>query len=155
MNWRKIGRISAIFYIILYAAAMLTPRKLPSHDSTSTNSNFFKRIIQEILYYGGALEPVANFLFLIPVFVFLVIYLGSSKAILATIICVALSATAEFLQRFIPGRVTSLQDFLLNSLGALFALLIYWISFKKKVSILHEHWRFTWIKYKDFEKRAD
>jgi VanZ family protein len=138
MNWRKIGRISAIFYMIVYVVAMFTPRSSPADSNSLAHNSFRWRILHEILYYGGALEPVANFLFLIPVFVFLVLYLGSSKAILAAIICVALSATAEFLQRFIPGRVTSLQDFLLNSLGALSALLIYWISFNKKVSIFHE-----------------
>jgi len=138
MKRGKIEQIGAIFYMIVYVAAMLTPRSSPADSNSLTHTSFLRRIFHEILYYGGALEPVANFLFLIPVFAFLVLYLGSSKAILAAIICVALSATAEFLQRFIPGRVTSLQDFLLNSLGALSALLIYWISFNKKVSILHE-----------------
>jgi len=130
VNWRKIGQVSAIFYIILYAAAMLTPRKLPSHHSTSANSNFFKRIIHEILYYSGALEPVVNFLFLIPIFAFLILFLGRSKAHLSLTICLALSATAEFLQQFIPGRVSSLQDLLLNCLGAVSAFLLYQISIK-------------------------
>jgi len=130
VNWRKIGQVSAIFYIILYAAAMLTPRKLPSHHSTSANSNFFKRIIHEILYYSGALEPVVNFLFLIPIFAFLILFLGRSKAHLSLTICLALSATAEFLQQFIPGRVSSLQDLLLNCLGAVGAFLLYQISIK-------------------------
>jgi len=135
---RKIVQIGAIFYIVVYMLAMLTPRRLATNSNSQTHTSFLRRILHEILYYGGALEPVANFFFLIPAFALLVLYLGSSNAILAAIICVALSATAEFLQRFIPGRVTSLQDFVLNSLGALSALLIYWISFNKKVSILHE-----------------
>ena len=125
MNWRKIGRISAIFYMIVYVVAMLTPRSSPADSNSLTHTSFLQKILHEILYYGGPLEPVANFFFLIPVFAFLVLYLGSSKAILAAIVCVALSATAEFLQRFIPGRVTSLQDFLLNSTGALVAFLLY------------------------------
>jgi glycopeptide antibiotics resistance protein len=109
---------------------MLTPRKLPTHHSTSANSNFFKRIIREILYYDGALEPVVNFLLLIPIFAFLILLLGRSKADLSLTICLALSATAEFLQQFIPGRVSSLQDLLLNCLSAVSAFLLYQISIK-------------------------
>ena len=130
MNSRKIGQLSAIFYIILYAAAMLTPRQLPLNYGTTTSPNFFKRIIREILYYNGALEPVVNFLFLIPIFAFLILFLGRPKAHLSLTICVALSAIAEFLQHFIPGRVSSAQDPLLNCLGALFAFLLYKIALK-------------------------
>ena len=130
MNRRKVGQLSAIFYIILYAAAMLTPRQLPLNYGTTTSPNFFKRIIREILYYNGALEPVVNFLFLIPIFAFLILFLGRSKAHLSLTICVVLSAIAEFLQRFIPGRVSSLQDLLLNCSGAVSAFLLYQISIK-------------------------
>ena len=133
MNRRKIGQVSAILYIILYTAAMLTPRKLSSNHGTTTNPNFFKRIIHEILYYSGALEPVVNFLFLIPIFAFLILFLGRSKANLSLTICVALSAIAEFLQRFIPGRVSSLQDLLLNCLGAVSVFLLYKIALKAKL----------------------
>jgi VanZ family protein len=138
MNWRKIGRISAIFYMIVYVVAMLTPRISPADSNSLTHTSFLRRILHEILYYGGPLEPVTNFFFLIPVFAFLVLRLGRTKVLWSLSICIALSATAELLQSSIPGRVSSLQDFLLNSLGALSALLIYWISFNKKVSILHE-----------------
>ena len=130
MNRRKIGQLSAIFYIILYAAAMLTPRQLPLNYGTTTSPNFFKRIIREILYYNGALEPVVNFLFLIPIFAFLILFLGRPKAHLSLTICLALSVITEFLQRFIPGRVSSAQDLLLNCLGALFAFLLYKIALK-------------------------
>lgn len=130
MNWRKIGQVSAIIYTILFAAAMLTPRKLSSHESTLKNSHFFKRIIHEILYYGGALEPVANFLFLIPIFAFLILFLGGSKAHYWLAICVTLSAIIEILQRFIPGRVSSLQDLLVNCLGTVSAFLLYKIALK-------------------------
>ena len=114
--------------MIAYEVAMLTPRRSSADSNSLTHSSFWRRILHEILYYGGALEPVANFFFLIPVFAFLVLRLGRlgrTKALWSLSICIALSATAEFLQRFIPGRVTSLQDFLLNSTGALVAFFLY------------------------------
>ena len=123
-------QISAIFYVILYAAAMLTPRKLSSHHGALTNSHFFNRIIHEVLYYSGALEPVANFLFLIPIFAFLNLFLGGSKGHYWLAICVAISAIIEIIQQFIPGRVNSLQDLLLNCLGAVSAFLLYKIALK-------------------------
>ena len=120
---------------------MLTPRKLPTNHGATTSPNFFKRIIREILYYNGAPEPVVNFLFLIPIFAFLILFLGRPKAHLSLTICLALSVITEFLQRFIPGRVSSAQDLLLNCLGALFAFLgirkRYLIAPEKKP--LHPH----------------
>jgi glycopeptide antibiotics resistance protein len=138
MKRGKIEQIGAIFYMIVYMLAMLTPRRLPAHSNSLTHTSFLRRILHEILYYGGPLEPVVNFFLLIPIFIFLVFRLGRSKALLSLAICIALSAASELLQSVIPGRVSSLQDFALNSLGALSALLIYRISSDKKVSILHE-----------------
>ena len=138
MKRGKIEQIGAIFYMIVYMLAMLTPRRLPAHSNYLTHTSFLRRILHEILYYGGPLEPVVNFFLLIPIFIFLVFRLGRSKALLSLAICIALSAASELLQSVIPGRVSSLQDFALNSVGALSALLIYRISSDKKVSILHE-----------------
>ena len=126
-------QISAIFYLILYAAAMLTPRKLSSHHGALTDSHFFKRIIHEVLYYGGSLEPVANLLLLIPIFAFLILFLGGSKAHYWLAICVAISAIIEIFQQFIPGRVSSLQDLLLNCLGTVSAFLFYKLALKAKL----------------------
>jgi len=121
MNWKKIWQVSAIFYLPLYLIAMLLPRKLPIEQFTS--SNFLQRIFHELLYYSGHLEPVVNFLLLIPVFAFLLSVLGREKSLLSLLICISLSTFAEILQLLIPGRVSSLRDFLLNCAGSLTAFL--------------------------------
>jgi glycopeptide antibiotics resistance protein len=134
MNWRKIGRICAISYLFLYLAAMVMPRKIPSgHKHHHVFS--IKRLFHEILYYGGPLEPVANFLFLIPIFGILLVFLGKSRAFLAASTCIVISATAESLQHFIPGRVSSLGDFALNSGGAITAFLLYKFFGSRKVNL--------------------
>ena len=125
MNRRRIGKIGAILYTAIYAAAMIVPRSQANEDQSSTHQGSITRFLHSILYYSGPLEPLANFLFLIPIFVFLIFLLGSSKSALALSICIALSLSAELLQRLIPGRVSSLQDFVLNCLGALTAFLMY------------------------------
>jgi glycopeptide antibiotics resistance protein len=128
MNRRRIGQVGAILSILLYATLMVIPRRLPKEDLDATN--FIMQIFHQILYYGGSLEPFANFILLILVFASLICLLGRSNALAALPICFALSATVEFLQRFIPGRVSSLQDLILNCLGALFAFLLYKIALK-------------------------
>jgi len=122
MNWKKIWQVSAIFYLTLYLIGVLLPRKLPNEQFIS--SNFFQRVFHELLYYSGHLEPVANFFLLIPVFTFLLSVLGREKSLLSLLICISLSAFAETLQLLIPGRVSSLRDFLLNCAGSLTAFLL-------------------------------
>ena len=130
MNGKKIGQICAILYIFAYFAAMVAPRKSQEHFNSS---GFLMKFLHELLYYSGPLEPVANFFFLMPIFLFLVINFGRAKAPMSLLICIALAATSEMLQSFIPGRVSSLQDFLLNSLGAVSAYLFEKIDLKKRL----------------------
>ena len=135
MNWRKIGQICAIFYLFLYLAAMVVPRKLPYEQFSSDQANFLKRAFHELLYYGGSLEPVANFFFLVPIFGILLVFIGRSRSLSALVICIALSATAESLQRLIPGRVSSVRDFVLNSAGAISAYLLYTLYTRSKTTL--------------------
>jgi glycopeptide antibiotics resistance protein len=125
MNWRKVRQICTVSYLLLYIAAMVLPRKLPFSQVYSSHTNLIKRVFSELLYYGGPFEPVANFFLLMPIFVIILHFLGRSKAVYAMAICVGLSAAAELLQRFIPGRVGSLRDFALNCAGVVTAYLIY------------------------------
>ena len=130
MNSRKIGQFGAVFYLVVYVLAMVLPRKLPDEGFDSAQVTVVKRIFHEALYYSEPLEPIANFLFLIPVFAFSAWVLGTPKSPnIALIACIALSATAEFLQQVIPGRISSLRDFALNSAGAILAFLIYRVFF--------------------------
>jgi glycopeptide antibiotics resistance protein len=135
MNWRKIGQICAISYLFLYLAAMVMPRKPPYEQFSSDHANFIKRAFHQILYYGGPLEPVANFFVLIPVFVITLTLLGKSRIVLALAICISLSAAAESLQQLIPGRVSSLRDFALNSAGAIAAFLLYKFFGSRKLNL--------------------
>ncbi|NBU93944.1 MAG: VanZ family protein [Actinobacteria bacterium] len=122
MNQKKTGQVAGLIYLLCYLAAMLMPRKLPANQIPSSQSNFFKRVFQLALYYSGPFEPVANFLFLIPIFMILLAYLGRSRALLSLVICICCAATVETLQRFIPGRVSSWEDFALNVFGSVLAL---------------------------------
>ena len=131
MNWKKLRRISAIFYIAIYVSAMIFPRKVPKDQLDATN--FLKKLFQDLLYLSGDLEVLGNIFLLMPIFAIIVTILGKNKSGLTLAICILLATTAEFLQRFIPGRVSSTRDVLLNSSGALIAFLDNSILFKNPV----------------------
>ena len=114
---------------------MLMPRKLPSGHFPKNHPFSLKRLFHQIIYYGGPLEPVANFFLLIPIFAILLMFLGKARALLALVICISLAASAETLQHFIPGRVSSVRDFTLNSSGAIVAFLVYQIFNNRKVNL--------------------
>ena len=114
---------------------MVMPRKLPSGHFPKDHPISLKRLFHQILYYGGPLEPVANFFFLIPIFAILLMFLGKARALLGLVICISLAASAETLQHFIPGRVSSVKDFTLNSSGAAVAFLVYKIFYYRKVNL--------------------
>lgn len=126
MGLKKLGQIIAFCYFIALIVALFMPRKYPEDSLISTN--FLAKYFHEILYYSGTLEPVGNFLLLIPVFLLVVSVTRSNQLILALFACAAISVLAEIGQSFIPGRVSSSQDLLLNIGGAFVTMLILLVS---------------------------
>ena len=122
-------KIGSIFYITIYLLSMVIPRKIPKDQLEAYN--LLIRFLKEFLYLSGTFEVIGNFLLLFPLFFILIYLFGKSKSTLSLIICIVLSAGAELLQSVIPGRVSSLRDFLLNSFGAISALVIFQLYLKK------------------------
>jgi glycopeptide antibiotics resistance protein len=121
-----LSQLVAFCYSVALLIALFMPRKYPENAITPTN--FLGRFLHEILYYSGGLEPLGNFLLLVPVFL-LVVSVGRSHQLLtALIVCTLISVLAEIGQSFIPGRVSSGQDLLLNIGGAFVTMLILMVS---------------------------
>lgn len=136
MNRNRLYKASGAVYVGIYILAIVFPRKVPK-DQLVTD-NFLKKFFQELLYMSGNLEFIGNIILLIPIFVILVKLFARVNAVFALTICILLSASAEFAQSFIPGRVSSLRDFLLNSAGSLIAFLLSKAySNRKRVIKLH------------------
>ena len=121
-----LSQLVAFCYSVALLIALFMPRKYPENAITPTN--FLGRLLHEILYYSGGLEPLGNFLLLIPVFLLVVSVTRSNQLIIALIACAAISVLAEIGQSFIPGRVSSGQDLLLNIGGAFVTMLILMVS---------------------------
>ena len=128
VNWGKIRRFSAAIYFFVYGLGMVLPRTQQVGGSDFAEVFFIRRIFHMILYYGGPLEPIANFLLLIPAFFLLVAIAPRLRPVFVLWFCFFLSAAAEWLQSFIPGRVSSLRDFALNSAGSATAFYIFKFS---------------------------
>ena len=129
MNKTALLKASGALYISIYLLAMVFPRKVPKDQLEP--SNFLTKLFQDLLYISGNLEFVGNILLLVPMFVILIKLFGRLKDIYALLICILLSVSAELAQSFIPGRVSSLRDFILNSSGALAVFLIHLLYFQK------------------------
>lgn len=121
-----LSQLVAFCYSVALLIALFMPRRYPENAVTPTN--FLGRFLHEILYYSGGLEPLGNFLLLVPVFL-LVVSVGRSHQLLtALIVCALISVLAEIGQSFIPGRASSGQDLLLNIGGAFVTMLILMVS---------------------------
>ena len=122
-------KASSALYISIYLLAMVFPRKVPKDQLDP--SNFLKKLFQDLLYLSGNLEFIGNIFLLVPMFLLLIKLYLRLKTAYALMICILLSAGAEFAQSFIPGRVSSIRDFILNSSGAVAAFLIHQLYIKR------------------------
>lgn len=121
-----LSQLAAFCYSVALLIALFIPRRYPENAITPTN--FLSRFLHEILYYSSGLEPLGNSLLLVPVFL-LVVSVGRTHQLLtALIVCTLISVLAEIGQSFIPGRVSSGQDLLLNIGGAFVTMLILMVS---------------------------
>ena len=126
MKLKMLSNLVAFCYLGALLVALFTPRRYPENAVTPTN--FLSRFLHKILNYSGALEPLGNFLLLIPVFLLIVSLTRSHQLLTALIVCTLISVLAEIGQSFIPGRVSSGQDLLLNIGGAFVTMLILMVS---------------------------
>ena len=130
MNRNGLYKAGATLYIVVYLLAMVFPRKVPKGQLIA--DNFLKELLQDLLYLSGNLEFIGNIFLLTPIFVILVKLFARVHAVFALTICILISASAEFAQSFIPGRVSTIRDFILNSIGVISAFILYLFYLKKK-----------------------
>lgn len=81
-------------------------------------------LFHKILYISGPIEKIGNVFLLIPVFLVLIYIFPQLRLRYVALICIAISACIEVSQLWIPGRVSSLLDFIGNVSGVLIAMLL-------------------------------
>jgi len=109
-------------YAALLGVMLLMPK---AGTEVYVPRNFIFGFLHDVLYLSGPLEEIGNVFLFIPLFLALLHLLQKSNAWYLAILCCGLSAAVEITQRQIPGRVSSLQDFISNSAGVLVTGLIF------------------------------
>jgi glycopeptide antibiotics resistance protein len=126
--------LSVVTFAYLGVVAFITLGPQPFDDGSGSLVwrllAFFQRhrLTDWITYF--TLEFWSNVAMFVPVGLFFLLLLGRRRWWLAAILGVALTCGIEFVQRFLPDRVSDPRDIVANSLGAaigvVLALLITW-----------------------------
>ena len=121
------------FLLGLYIPVLFVGLSLPRKASVDTAPmGVLKRLLHDILFLSGPPEIFLNFLLFIPFFFALLFLAPSLDRRWATLIACLASAAAELAQSQIPGRVSSLRDFLSNCVGIVITFAAISILSKKK-----------------------
>jgi glycopeptide antibiotics resistance protein len=110
-------------YIPVLLLGLLLPRNT-AIDIDTTPTGIISKILHEILYLTGPPEVFLNFLLFIPFFLALLFLNPALSRYWAALISCLTSAGAELVQSQIPGRVSSMRDFLSNCVGVVVALAV-------------------------------
>lgn len=112
----------------LYAAIVLYGSLFPFVGWRAGGEGLLAFLAQTPDFHANRADSLSNVLAYVPLGLFLVRALERPgplvSVLLATLGGAALSFTMEFLQQFLPGRVASLQDLMMNSLGSFAGALI-------------------------------
>ena len=120
-----------VLYLFSLASFVFFPRPiLESGDPSAiaefirTHSNFFYKI----LYADAQKVSLANFFMLTPFVLLARLAFPMTKLSHIAFIGVALSASIEIFQNFIPGRVPDIHDFISNSVSILIGIFVLILS---------------------------
>ncbi len=123
-------RISGLLffgYLTLLALFVFFPRPILESGDPSAVAEFLQShasIFYKILYADTKIVAFANFFMLTPfVLIANTLYPATKKYMLASL-GFSISLIIEMAQRFIPGRVSDIQDFYSNVVSVLIGLLI-------------------------------
>jgi glycopeptide antibiotics resistance protein len=114
MPCTKLKNLILGLYIPVLVVGLTLPRR-PLVDPESVG--LIRRLFRQILYLTGPSEVFLNLLLFIPIFFALLLLAREIPRTQCAIFACLLSAAAELVQSQIPGRVSSLRDFMCNSVG--------------------------------------
>ena len=123
---RNLSRFLLAAYVTVLGFFVFWPRPImelsQGSPSTSNSSNFAAQAAHNVLYIEGYRELFGNFIMLIPVVFLIKKAFPRIKAQSILLICLFITISIEFLQIYIPGRVSDVRDIAVNTLGATIAL---------------------------------
>ncbi len=135
----RLSRATLALYLVILAIATFTPKQEKTRQAVWEANRHLKveskalpqGIFHKVLYSDGSEVWVGNLLLLIPIVILLTVAFQSLKYWQIFLLGSCSSAFIEFIQRFVPGRVSDIRDFGTNCLGVLLATLC--VAFAKKL----------------------
>jgi glycopeptide antibiotics resistance protein len=111
-------------YLGVVAGLTLTPMPQNGRDSILWRFvKFFERFPQTRWLDFPTVEFLANVAMFLPLGLFLLLLLGRGRWWLAILFGVGLTVTIEFVQQFLPSRVSDPRDLAANSIGVTLGVL--------------------------------
>ena len=128
----------ALGYLALITAGLLMPK---AENTGTASTSWLSQAFHFVIYAPNTLDVISNTLLFIPGMLILIFLFPKVGPISIFALCSIGSVTTELLQLKIPGRVSSLQDMVLNILGMTVTLIalhffpksIQWLRGIKKV----------------------
>lgn len=128
MSGRALGVLAALLVIYLAGLGWITLGPQPLDDNTT---GILQRVLDGIRQIPGAgwitygvVEFSANIVLFVPLGLLLVPLLGPDRWWFALVLGAVLSLTIEFLQVFLPTRVSDPRDLVANTAGAFVGALV-------------------------------
>ena len=122
---RRIAAALFVGYLFLLGLFVFFPRPILESGDPSAIADFLKNnanIFYTILYADTDKVTIANFFMLTPFVLIAHLLSPSTKKRTLALLGAAISLIIEFVQRFIPGRVSDLHDLYSNVVSVLFGL---------------------------------
>ena len=116
-------------YIPILLAGLLLPRKASTDPEPW---GIIGGLLHNILFLSGPPEIFLNFLLFIPFFIASMFLVPALSRCWAALISCLTSGVAELAQSQIPGRVSSMRDFLSNCVGVIIAFALLATLSKKR-----------------------
>ena len=134
---RNAYRFLLTAYSTVLALFVLWPRTIdelsPVIPASGTITNAAAKAAHDVLDIDGYRELLGNCVMLIPIALLLWKIFPTIKAQSILLICLASTISIEFLQIYIPGRVSDVRDIAANSLGATTALGLLHLKTRERV----------------------
>ncbi len=129
-NWTMFRRhpiltLVTVAYLGVVAGLTLSPMPENGRDSIIWRLvKLFERFPETLWLDFTTVEFLANVAMFVPLGLFLVLLLGRGRWWLAILFGVGLTITIEFVQQFLPSRVSDPRDLVANSIGVTLGVLV-------------------------------
>jgi VanZ family protein len=133
LAWHRRASIAAWTVLSAVLALTVTPDGSELTDQGHCSPSYAVQMWNDPLHSSGGIGGgLLNVVLFLPLGTALV--LASRRAWIAVAVVLALPAAIEVVQRFIPGRTCSIADYVINTAGGIFGVLVGIVVLRRRAS---------------------